>query len=151
MTSKDESPLCDGEVRLIYEHGEPHGVRDSTGYLCFFQRVSKLPAQEERYRRELALRARQAEDIAAALRGTSEIACLMREIEQMRQDWATICAASEAMPESESAGIAQLMQLRSAAEEVLRVYMPQFPDSRAVDDCLVGLAAALTPETNPNG
>lgn len=66
------------------------------------------------------------------------------EIEKMRTDWATICAASEAMPESESAAVDRFMQLRSAAEEVLRIYMPQFPDSRAVDDCLVGLAAALT-------
>jgi hypothetical protein len=36
----------------------------------------------------------------------------------------------------------ELDVLRKAADEVLRTYMPQFPDSRAVDDCLVGLAAA---------
>jgi hypothetical protein len=30
-----------------------------------------------------------------------------------------------------------------AAEEVLRAYMPQFNDSRAVDDCLVALAKAV--------
>lgn len=29
------------------------------------------------------------------------------------------------------------------ANEVLKKYMPQFNDSRAVDDCLVGLAAAV--------
>jgi hypothetical protein len=62
------SPLCDGEVRVIYEHGEPHGVRDVSGYLCHFNRVPKFEGQEERYRRELALRARQAEAIATALR-----------------------------------------------------------------------------------
>lgn len=62
-------PLCDGEVRVIYEHGEPKGVRDTTGYLCFFNRVNKYDGQEERYREELALRAQQAEVIAAALRG----------------------------------------------------------------------------------
>lgn len=36
----------------------------------------------------------------------------------------------------------ELDALRKAADEVLRTYMPQFPDSRAVDDCLVSLAAA---------
>jgi hypothetical protein len=35
--------------------------------------------------------------------------------------------------------------LAAAANEVLRQYMPQFTDSRSVDDCLVGLAAALEP------
>lgn len=39
--------------------------------------------------------------------------------------------------------IAAAPSLLAAAEEVLRVYMPQFPDSRAVDDCLVGLAMAV--------
>lgn len=34
-------------------------------------------------------------------------------------------------------------RLETAANEVLRFYMPQFNDSRAVDDCLVGLAAAV--------
>jgi hypothetical protein len=33
--------------------------------------------------------------------------------------------------------------LLAAANEVLRTYMPQFPDSRAVDDCLVNLAAVI--------
>lgn len=61
-------PLCDGEVRVIYQHGEPTGVRDTSGYLCHFNRVPKWPGQEDRYRNELALRARQAEAIATALR-----------------------------------------------------------------------------------
>jgi hypothetical protein len=38
----------------------------------------------------------------------------------------------------------RLERLEAAANEVLRVYMPQFNDSRAVDDCLVGLAAAVS-------
>lgn len=62
-------PLCDGEVHVVYEHGEPKGVRDATGYLCHLNRVPKWPDQEERYRKELALRAQQAEVIAKALRG----------------------------------------------------------------------------------
>jgi hypothetical protein len=34
-------------------------------------------------------------------------------------------------------------RVENAANEVLRVYMPQFNDSRTVDDCLVGLAVAV--------
>ena len=37
----------------------------------------------------------------------------------------------------------QIEALKTAAEEVLRVYVPQFPNSLAVDDCLVGLAAVV--------
>lgn len=37
----------------------------------------------------------------------------------------------------------ELSRLKDAAEEVLRTYMPHFNDSRVVDDCLVGLAAAV--------
>lgn len=68
-------PLCDGEVRVIYEHGEPHGVRDTTGYLCFFNRVAKWPEQPDRYREEMALRVRQADVIADALRRAKATAC----------------------------------------------------------------------------
>lgn len=35
-------------------------------------------------------------------------------------------------------------ELLAAANEVLARYMPQFNDSRAVDDCLVQLAVAVT-------
>lgn len=40
-------------------------------------------------------------------------------------------------------------QLETAANEVLRVYMPQFNDSRAVDECLVALALAVSGGSNP--
>jgi hypothetical protein len=33
--------------------------------------------------------------------------------------------------------------LEAAANAVLKAYMPQFPNSLAVDDCLVNLAAAI--------
>ena len=39
--------------------------------------------------------------------------------------------------------LCDLERLTAAANEVLRVYMPQFNDSRAVDDCLVELAAIV--------
>jgi hypothetical protein len=37
----------------------------------------------------------------------------------------------------------RIRALEAAANEVLRVYMHKFNDSRAVDDCLVGLAAVV--------
>jgi hypothetical protein len=42
---------------------------------------------------------------------------------------------------------ARVAELEGAANEVLDYLMPTFPDSRAVDDCLVGLAAVLTKKT----
>ena len=45
----------------------------------------------------------------------------------------------------------ELEALRKSADDVLRTYMPQFPDSRAVEDSLVGLAAARSFEANPQG
>ena len=71
-TTVPQTPLCDGEVRVIYEHGEPTGVRDDTGFLCHFHRVNHWSGQEDRYREELARRARQAEVVAAALRGAQK-------------------------------------------------------------------------------
>lgn len=43
----------DGEVRIIYENGQPHGIRDDGGYLLFFPKVQKYSGQEERYITEL--------------------------------------------------------------------------------------------------
>lgn len=45
--------------------------------------------------------------------------------------------------------LAKQQDLQRAALEVLRVYMPQFPNSLAVDDCLVALAAATTATAPP--
>lgn len=41
------------ELHLIYEHGQPYGIRDSTGFLFFFRKISKYTGQEERYREEI--------------------------------------------------------------------------------------------------
>jgi hypothetical protein len=61
-------PIVEGEVRLIMEHGEPKGIRDRTGFLVFFHRVTKYSGQEGRYRAELDLRLRQADVLVTALR-----------------------------------------------------------------------------------
>jgi hypothetical protein len=62
------TPVCDADLRLIFEHGEPSGIRDRTGFLCHFRRVPKFSGQEERYRTELAQRARLADFLLESLK-----------------------------------------------------------------------------------
>jgi hypothetical protein len=56
-----------GSVRVIYEHGEPHCVRDDSGVICLFNPVTKFPGQDERYRREMRERAAIADFVCRAL------------------------------------------------------------------------------------
>jgi hypothetical protein len=56
-----------GTVRVLYEHGEPHGIRDDSGLICFFSPVTKFSGQEERYRRELQDRQEIADFLCKAL------------------------------------------------------------------------------------
>ena len=53
--------ICDSELQIIYEHGQPEGIRDKGGFLLFFPKVSKWSNQEERYREEIAERYRLAD------------------------------------------------------------------------------------------
>lgn len=55
MQNKTINParLTHGELRIIYKHNKPYGIRDEGGYLFFFTQISKWPDQEERYRREV--------------------------------------------------------------------------------------------------
>lgn len=68
MTTKPQAiqPIH-GPARIIFEHGEPHGIRDDNGFLCFLHPVTKYPCQEDRYKKELAERRAAAELIVAAL------------------------------------------------------------------------------------
>jgi len=65
--STDGLCLCDEELRIIYEHGKPHGIRDRSGYLFFFRNITKYEGQDERYRRELAQQQALADFLLAAL------------------------------------------------------------------------------------
>lgn len=56
-----------GTVRVIYEHGEPHGIRDDSGFICMFNSVPKFAGQDERYRRELEERQEIADFLCQAL------------------------------------------------------------------------------------
>lgn len=53
------------------------------------------------------------------------------------------CALREALEELSSKQNDRIRDLEAAANEVLRIYMPQFESSLTVDDCLVRLAAAV--------
>lgn len=63
-------PICDDKLKLIIEHGHPYGIRDSTGYLFFFTKISKFDGQDQRYRDEIAGRFRLADFLLEALQAT---------------------------------------------------------------------------------
>ena len=41
------------ELKIIYKHNKPYGIRDSGGFLFFFTNIFKYSGQEERYRQEI--------------------------------------------------------------------------------------------------
>ena len=41
------------KLEIIYKNNAPYGIRDNTGYLFFFRKISKFQNQEERYRKEI--------------------------------------------------------------------------------------------------
>lgn len=58
----------DGKLKIIYENGQPHGIRDARGYLLFFPKVTKYSGQEQRYVEEIQECYSLAEKIMNALR-----------------------------------------------------------------------------------
>ncbi len=64
----ESSPLVDGSVTLIEEHGEPYGIRDGSGFIVMFNPVFHWSGQEMRYRVELSRRKRLAELLLKTLR-----------------------------------------------------------------------------------
>ena len=61
--------LCDDELRIVVEHGRPHGIRDRSGYLFFFRDIHKYQGQDERYRSEIEQQFALADFLLAALLG----------------------------------------------------------------------------------
>ena len=51
------------DLKIIYKHGRPYGIRDGGGFLFFFCRVNKYAGQEERYRREIEEQYRLADNL----------------------------------------------------------------------------------------
>lgn len=41
------------DLKIIYKHHKPYGIRDEGGFLFFFTEISKYSGQEERYRNEI--------------------------------------------------------------------------------------------------
>lgn len=70
-------PVIYGLARVVYEHGEPHGIRDDHGYITFFNRVTKFSGQEGRYRRELENRQAIADLLVRMLNGTDGVSELI--------------------------------------------------------------------------
>lgn len=42
-------PFISGDLKTVYDHGLPLGIRDKTGFLLFFIKDTKYAGQEERY------------------------------------------------------------------------------------------------------
>ena len=64
--------LVDGDVVVVVEHSRPHGIRDRTGMLLFFNEVQRFPGQDARYQRELKRQSRLVAFIADALRAAND-------------------------------------------------------------------------------
>ena len=64
--------LTEGKVQIMYEHGEASGIRDRTGYLMIFNKVSRYTDQPERYEREIAHKARLVDFLLNALNVVSD-------------------------------------------------------------------------------
>ena len=43
----------ENKIQIIYENGQPYGIRDNGGYLLFFPTVRKYSGQEQRYINEI--------------------------------------------------------------------------------------------------
>ncbi len=147
-------PLCDGEVRVIrYSNGEPTGIRDDTGFICHFHRVTNWSGQEERYREERALRARQAEVIAKALRSAEEphktntrelFDKLSERIEEMRSALYTYGTYGEPV------GGPLLDGVQDAIEELLKEHSREEPTCEACPKCGVSSDTTCPIVDNPD-
>jgi len=39
----------DGKLTVVHRNGQPYGIRDNSGFLLFFPKVTKYDGQEQRY------------------------------------------------------------------------------------------------------
>ncbi|MHA1372073.1 MAG: hypothetical protein ACTSRA_20430 [Promethearchaeota archaeon] len=61
------------ELKIIHKNGQPYGIRNSSGYLLFFPKVSKYTGQEKRYVEEIQETYVLAEKIIKALTENGKI------------------------------------------------------------------------------
>ena len=62
------------KVQLICKNHKPYGIRDETGFLFFFSKISKYSGQEERYRLEIKEQFDLADDLVIYLKNRAPIA-----------------------------------------------------------------------------
>jgi len=55
------------DVKIIYKHNKPYGIRDKGGFLFFFSGINKYQNQEERYREEIEERFKLADYLKSKL------------------------------------------------------------------------------------
>ena len=41
------------DLQIIYQNGKPYGIRDRSGYLLFFTKITHYTGQEKRYQEEI--------------------------------------------------------------------------------------------------
>ena len=62
------------DLEIIYKYNKPYGIRDCSGYLFFFSKISKYNGQEERYRKEVEEQFKLADYLLESLKDRSNIA-----------------------------------------------------------------------------
>ena len=58
-------------LKIIYKHNKPNGIRDESGFLLFFPDITKYQGQEERYRSEVEEQYKLADFLLSALKKES--------------------------------------------------------------------------------
>lgn len=61
--------LMHKELKIIYQNHKPYGIRDDTGFLFFFAKISRFSDQDERYREEIEEQYKLADFLLSSLHG----------------------------------------------------------------------------------
>lgn len=59
-------------LQIIYRHGKPYGIRDTSGFLLFFIDIQKYTGQDERFANELEEQNKLAKSLLSALQAEGE-------------------------------------------------------------------------------
>ena len=55
------------DTKIVYRNGKPYGVRNTNGYLFYFQEIPFFPGQQERYEKEVREQLAMAQCLVATL------------------------------------------------------------------------------------
>jgi len=81
------------KLKIIYQNNKPYGIRDETGFLFMFAKVSKYFGQEERYRQEVQAQFALADYLLVSLRA--------RDLTTGAVDLLHACACGDLIPADE--------------------------------------------------